>query len=141
MFVVLLRRVRVHACAADAWHASRLEATCASLIAPPFDAVQDVCASATMATTSETMLNSTHAFKAVVVKQGLEHVWDCFETMRITTWSAMGLVLGFFPTRVVELALAEVGGAGSAPAVSFDCGRQRERSLHHGEAPSPGPTG
>ncbi len=96
MIVVLLRCVHVHACAANAWHASRLEATCKSLITP-FDAVQDACASATMATTSETMLNSTHAFKAVVVERGVEPLWDCFEAKKITTWSAMGLVLGFSP--------------------------------------------
>ena len=50
-----------------------------------------------MATTSETMLNSTHAFKAVVVERGLEPIWDWFEAKKITTWSAMGLVLFFSP--------------------------------------------
>ncbi len=50
-----------------------------------------------MASTSETVLNSPHAFKAVVVERGLEHLWDCFERKKITTWSAMGLVLGFSP--------------------------------------------
>ena len=31
--------------------------------------------------------------EAVVVERGLEHLWDCFERKKITTWSAMGLVL------------------------------------------------
>ncbi len=35
--------------------------------------------------------------EAVVVERGLEHLWDCFERKKITTWNGMGLVLGFSP--------------------------------------------
>ncbi len=50
-----------------------------------------------MAIANETMLYSTHAFKAVAEERGLGPLWGRFVHKRTTTWSAMGLALGLSP--------------------------------------------
>ncbi len=50
-----------------------------------------------MATSSESLLTSEHAFKATVEERGLGPFWDCFTGKKISTWSAMGLAMGYSP--------------------------------------------